>query len=173
MMSKPTKTFYYEYDGTAMYAQVFERNRDMGSEAYPLTEVDGQYKIGLVVDDATRKKMISDGVPETSMGYDMFKPVDGEEGMFTYIFKRTHLHKMFKDDNGNAQLQGPPNVVDWGATVKAMEPVYWDTEKNIWNGSKVKVKCSIYKGRANIVTLESVGVIELADAPEQKEVIRW
>jgi len=32
MMSKPTKTFYYEYDGTAMYAQVFERNPDMGSD---------------------------------------------------------------------------------------------------------------------------------------------
>ena len=43
-----SKTVYKTYDGTSMYAQVFERNRDMGSEAYPLDDVDGQYKIQLV-----------------------------------------------------------------------------------------------------------------------------
>lgn len=168
-----SKTSYYEYNGTSMYAQVFERNRDMGSEQYPLTDVDGQYKIQLVVDGATRDKMLKDGIPDTILGYDMFKPVEGEEDKYAYTFKRTHLHKNFKDDNGNPQLQGPPNVVDWNATMQQQQAVPWDTEQNIWNGSKVRVKCSIYKGRANIVTLESVGVVELAEQPEQKEVVRW
>ena len=95
-----SKTSYYEYDGTSMYAQVFERNRDMGSEMYPLDSVDGQYKIQLVVDKKTRDKMVKDGVPESAMGYDMFKPVEGEDDKFAYTFKRTHLHKNFKDDSG-------------------------------------------------------------------------
>jgi len=51
--------------------------------------------------------------------------------------------------------------------------VPWDTEQNIWNGSKVKVKVSIYKGRVNIVTLESVGVVEAAEAPERDEALVW
>mgnify|MGYP003125345435 CR=1 FL=1 len=173
MMNTPIKTFFYEYEGACMYAQVFERNRDMGSEVYPLDDVEGQYKIQLVVDDETRKQMIKDGIPESSMGHDMFKPVEGEDGRFGYTFKRTHLHKLFKDDNGKPQVQGPPNVVDWNATMQHQQAVPRDVEQNIWNGSKVRVKCSIYKGRANIVTLESVGVIDLAEEPQKDEVIRW
>jgi len=71
------------------------------------------------------------------------------------------------------EINGPPNVVDWKASQENKVAVPWDTEQNIWNGSKVKVKVSIYKGRVNIVTLESVGVVEAAEAPERDEALVW
>jgi len=166
-----SKTVYKTYDGTSMYAQVFERNRDMGSEAYPLTDVDGQYKIQLVFDEDMKKRMIADGIPDVILGNEMFK--ETEDGLYGYTFKRTHLHKRFTNDDGTPQVNGSPNVVDWKASQENKVAVPWDNEQNIWNGSKVKVKVSIYKGRVNIVTLESVGVVEAAEAPERDEALVW
>lgn len=157
-------TSYKVYDCALEYTQVFERNMDKGSDdndaARTVAAKGGQTKLTMVIGEDTKDQMIADGIPEKSMGYEMFKGPD-EDGNYRYVAKRP-WNSPFTDDDGEMVIFGEPNVVDYVKTQEAGEQVPWDSEVNIGNGSKAKVKLSIYKnGSKRIIRLESVGVIEL------------
>ncbi len=174
-MSKDTT--YKMYEGVAEWARLFEHNMDKGEgdsdAAATVREMGGQYKMDLLVDDATKAKMIADGIPENQLGYQMFK-ADPETGLWRYKVKRPHLSKNLMDkETGKPVVFGPPNVVDWAKVEKGIEPNKWDDQVLIGNGSKVKVKLSIYKnGKKRIIRLESVAVVDLVEYAGT-EGVRW
>jgi len=165
------QTKYRTYDCKINWAKVFEHNRDMGSEDYPLTEIDGQYSVEMEVDDETKAQMIADGIPEEALGYPMFKP--SEDGGWLYRAKRPHIEpKMIDQDTGKPVVMGPPNVVDWNKTQEAGEAVKWDSDVLIGNGSEGKVKLRIWSnGKRRKITLMSVAVSKLVEY--ESEGIKW
>ncbi len=174
-MSKDTT--YKMYDAVAEWARLFPHNMDKGEgdsdAAAVVRETGGQYKMDILVDDATKAKMIADGIPETSLGYQMFHLVP-ESGLWRYKAKRPHLSKTLKDkETGEPVVFGPPNVVDYKKIEAGIEPNKWDDQVLIGNGSKVKVKLSIYKnGKKRIIRLESVAVVDLVEYTGS-EGVRW
>ena len=106
-------TVYKIYEGKAKWARLFPHNMDKGEgdndAAETIRAVGGQYKMDFLVDDATKAKMIEDGIPETSLGYAQFKK-DDETGLWVYKAKRPHLSKYLKEDGEQVEF-GPPNVV--------------------------------------------------------------
>lgn len=163
-MAKGT-TSWKTYEAELEYAQVFTHNMDPGNDdtdaGQTVKEKGGQYKVTMIVDDSTKDQMVSDGIPEISLGYNMFHPVEGKEGFYRYVAKRPHLSPFKDEETGELQEFGPPNVVDWNKTLEAGEAVKWDDQELIGNGSTGKVKISIYKnGNKRIVRFESLAVME-------------
>lgn len=167
------KTTFHRIPAEFKYAKVFEHNRDMGNADrggdVDYSDIDGQYQLVAVISEETKDNMVAWGVPEESMGYKQFKPV--EDGKFEYRFKRPHKSKWLKDDDGNRVVMGPPEVVDLPASEAKMEAeggsklfehlVYWPSDELIGNGSSGFVKFQVYaNGKKRIVTLESVGIVD-------------
>jgi hypothetical protein len=166
-------TTYKVYDALMEYVQVFSHNMDKGDDktdaGRTVASKGGQTKVTMVITEEVKDQMITDGIPDKSMGYDMFKGPD-EQGLYRYTAKRP-WNSPFKDDDGAIVEFGEPNVVDYNATVEAGEQVHWDSEVNIGNNSKGKVKLSIYKnGAKRIVRLESVGITNLVEYVSNGEV---
>jgi hypothetical protein len=167
-------TTYKVYDASLDYAQVFERNMDKGNDdsdtGRTIASKGGQTKVTMVITEAVKDLMIADGIPEKSMGHDMFKGPD-ENGNYRYAAKRPWNSPFTDEETGEIKPFGEPNVVDYNATVEAGEQVPWDSEVNIGNGTEAKVKLSIYKnGSKRIVRLESVGVTKLVEYVSSGEV---
>lgn len=170
-----SKTKYYYCEGTCQYANVYESNRDMGNDFVDHSATDGQYQITMIFDEAQRDELIKNGIPTQVLGHKQIKPVEG--GKFSYRFKRPHKSKYLKDSEGNQLVVGAPDVIDIPASVSKMKSeqgtklwehfVLLDDSTLIGNGSKVKIKYSVYQGRATIVQLESVGVIDLVEYQEK------
>jgi hypothetical protein len=170
-------TTWKTYDAEIEYAQVFPHNMDKGNDnndaGRTAAATEGQFKLTMVVDQETKDQMVADGIPEKSLGYDMFKPVEGRDGFWRHTVKRPNLSP-FKDEDGNPQYFGPPNVVDYNATVETGTAVKWDDQQLIGNGSKGKVKVSIYKnGNKRIIRLESLGITEHVPYGDSEGAVRW
>jgi hypothetical protein len=166
-------TTYKVYDALMEYAQVFKRNMDKGDDntdaGRTVASKGGQTKVTMVITEEVKDQMISDGIPDKSMGYDMFKGPD-EDGLYRYTAKRP-WDSPFTDEDGEPKPFAEPNVVDYNATVEAGEQVHWDSAVDIGNGSGGKVKLSIYKnGAKRIVRLESVGVTNFVEYISSGEV---
>lgn len=167
-----SKTTVHYARGLCQYAKVFESNRDMGNDTVDHSATDGQYQITLVMDEKQKDNLLKSGVPSKVLGHTLIKQDD--EGNFTYRFKRPHKSKYLRDENGGQKIMGQPRVFDYNKTVKACEDagapkselynyfVDWDVSKDgfIGNGSEVIIKYSVYKGKATIVQLESVGIVK-------------
>lgn len=177
-MTKDKDTKWNVYDGVARWARLFQHNMDKGDgdsdAAQKVRDEGGQYKMDFLVDDATKAKMIADGIPENSLGYSMFK-LDEESGLWVYKVKRPHLSKYLKDENtGEPVVMGPPKVVDWNKVTANIAPATWDEEVLIGNGSKVKVKMFVYKSsKKRVIRLESVAVVELVPYESTNSNVRW
>lgn len=144
----------YVFKGKAMWARVFEENRDMfewddstGAFDKPST-CDGTYSISLVVDDDTYKDIKRSG----SMAAKFAKLDD--DGNDVVRFKRMHT----KRGKGGKVLEfssGAPSVVD-GSGNK------WTMEDNgeIGNGSDVEVTVTVYDTSYSPgTTLEEIKVV--------------
>lgn len=174
---KESKTIWLTLDTTLYYAQVFEENRD---KADMHSETDGITKVTLKLTDDQINEMIGLGVPETALGYATFKDVtiDGES-FRAYVAKRPWVSKYLKDENtGEPQVMGAPKVfVLADAVAKAKEAGSWrilDEHKTFWtiengligNGTKAKVKLSIYRGKNKagkptcVVVLEEIAIVD-------------
>ena len=177
MADKDKKTVWVTFDTTLYYPQVFEENRDKGDMH---SDTDGVTKVTLKLDDDQIQKMMDLGVPETALGYQTFKDVtiDGES-FRAYVAKRPWVSKYLKDDNGDPQLMGAPVVFDYNKAVEAfkeaggngvMKDEYitpWTMQDGlIGNGTKAKVKLSIYRGKNKagkptcVVTLEKIAITD-------------
>tara|TARA_R110000796_G_scaffold30122_3_gene80723 strand:+ start:174 stop:731 length:558 start_codon:yes stop_codon:yes gene_type:complete len=167
-------TTWKTYEAELEYAQLFERNMDKGNDdsdaGRTIAAKGGQTKVTMLITEDVKDQMIADGVPLVSMGYDMFKH-DPERDLFRYVAKRPWNSPFKDEDTGKIKPFGEPNVVDYPASVAAMEvaketgesvdAVQWDPSVNIGNGSLAKVKLSIYQnGSKRIIRLEGVAVVE-------------
>jgi len=157
MLKKKYPTFEAELE----YAKVFEHNRDMGNEKIDLSDTDGRYSVVLIIPQETKDMLVGMGIEEKSLGHDRFKPTG--DGRYRYQVYRTHLHKHIKDDDGNPILNGPPIVVDTNKKIinEDGQPDYepWDPEVLIGNGSTARIKLQLVYGRAVIVNLLKIGII--------------
>ena len=87
-------TTYKVYDALMEYAQLFERNMDKGDDktdaGRTVASKGGQTKVTMVITEKVKDQMIADGIPDKSMGYDMFKGPN-EAGLYSYNAKRPWL----------------------------------------------------------------------------------
>jgi len=159
-------TKWKEYECTLEWAKVFEDNRDMGGDqndaAKTVASHDGVYSVDMIVTDEVKAQMIKDGIPEISMGYEMFKDEGG--GMWRYKAKRRHAPAGQKNANGEQVILGPPNVIDLKKSLEADEVVNWDSAQKLGNGTGAHVKLRIYQnGQRRSITLGSIGVTDLVE----------
>lgn len=137
----------HKVTGKAMWARVFEHNRDLKGYNDAAVPYEGFYKIDLVLDKDQRKSLTSSG--------SSLKGRWNDEGEFIATFKRKHKDRF-------EWAGGAPKVLKADGSA-------W-TEKIIPNGSTVEVGFTVYTtSKATGTRLESVTVLEAAEMPEQKE----
>lgn len=175
---RDSKTVWVTFDTTLYYAQVFEGNRDK-AEMHEAT--DGVTKVTLRLSDEQIQEMIDLGVPESALGYPTFKDVtiDGEN-FRAYVAKRPWVSKYLKNEDGSPVQTGAPVVFDYNKMVqehkdagrtgrmKDEDITPWTIDDGlIGNGTKAKVKLSIYRGKNKagkptcVVTLEKIAITDL------------
>jgi hypothetical protein len=176
-------------DVTLYYPQLFEGNRDNGTMH---SETNGVTKVTVALTDAQEQELLGLGVPAVALGYQTFKDMTIDGVNFRgAVFKRPWDSKYLKNEDGSPQHMGAPKVFDFnnameawkaaGATGRIMDDhkTSWDSREDglIGNGSKGKVKLSVYRGTNKagkptcVVQLEEVAVTELVkyDAPARDE----
>lgn len=177
-MANDKKTIWLTLDTQLYYAQVFDGNRDNGDVH---AETDGVYKVTLKITNEQRQQLIDLGEQEIKLGYQTFKEatIDGET-FTSYVVKRPVKSKHLKDEAGEAQVMGEPLVFDlntafeaWNVAgaigyIKSEFKTKWTIQDGLLgNGTKAKVKISIYRGKNKagkptcIVTLEEIAITEL------------
>lgn len=166
------KTEWKTYDAVLKWAKVLPDQMEEGGPQNSATKTikkrEGMWSLEMHVTDATKQRMIRDGVPEEALGYNMFKPADDFDGYpWAYRAKRYVLTGM-KDENGKPIKNGPPIIADLNNLYEDDEgrkhATVWNPEEQgeLGNGTVAKVTLSIYKGDEDqrIVTLQKVGVVE-------------
>lgn len=128
--------------GIAMYARVFEHNRDLGSQPGDKYEYPEATSLDLIVDQDTLKQ-ISAVFPDV-------QPKVTDDGLVVK-FKR-------KWNNPKPERGGPPVVKDADGNP-------WDDSILIGNGSKVRVAAEIFQHKyGKSMRLLGVQVLELEEA---------
>lgn len=163
-MSK-TKTVYF--NGLARYARVFVGQEDTGAnlpegdQKRKFQEAKGFYTMDVVIDAATKKKMIADGIPGKGMSGQLFKEVEDKdtgEDLLIYRVRREVFNPKLTDKETGEQgvFMGAPKVID-------KDGKEWDREEmgDIGNDSAVTVKATVW-GESK-VTLQAVKVNELVE----------
>lgn len=155
------KTKYGVFEGEIYYARVFTGNMDDG-EIHEKTE--GQYNcVFIPKDEEELNKMRKLGFPDKSMGNQMIREYEAAGGRKGMKLKRPNKHPKIED------FGGAP-VVTHGLTEKVWD---MDVDGELGNGTKVKVKISIYgEGSTASVRLEKVAVLELVPYAAS-EAIGW
>ena len=174
-----SKTIWKTLECQIYYPQVFEDNRDNGEMH---SETEGVTKVTLRLSDDQIADLMSVGVPESALGYQTFKDVtiDGEN-FRAYIAKRPWVSKYLVDDaTGENKVLGAPLVFDYNKAMTSYEAAGsrgvmgkehitpWAIDDGlIGNGTKAKVKVSIYRGKNKagkptcVVTLEAIAIMDL------------
>jgi hypothetical protein len=138
--------------GKAMWARVFESNRDMVGFEGGAKETDGQYQIGLVLDKTGRLALKASGSA-------LQIKFDDDGNVKPVTFRRDHKHRLY-DWAG-----GAPKVTKADGTTWNQE-----TDGFINNDSEVEVSFTVYTtSKANGTRLESVKVLVAAEREEKEE----
>lgn len=163
-MSDKMKTIYHQAEGTVQYAQIFEQNRDQGTNGVNVNvdkarkKTDGLYKVMFTPKDEETKARMSEGLSDPMfMGHPRWR--DG-----AVMLTRKHV-----DPSGVADFGGAPEVVHFS---EGRHNDKWDYDNDgpIWNGAKVVIKYTTYgEGESQTVRLLKVGVIENGEEPEDYE----
>lgn len=180
-MTNEKKTVWITLDTQIYWAQLFEQNRDKGEMH---AETDGVCKTALRLTDAQVEELKSLGVPEQALGYQTFKQTTvGDDTFTSYVVKRPWKSKYLTDPKtGEAQIMGAPLVFDFNNAVEAWKAAAgigflkneyktpWTVEDGlIGNGTRAKVKLSIYRGKNKagkatcLVQLEEVAIVDLVE----------
>jgi len=174
---KDAKTVWVTLDTQLYYAQVFEENRDKGEMH---SETDGVTKVTLRLTDEQIQDMKDKGVPESALGYQTFKDMTiGDETFRTYTAKRPWVSKYLKNEDGSKVEMGAPLVFDYNKAAETFKEAggngfIKDEHITPWlmkdgllgNGTKAKVKLSIYRGKNKagkptcVVTLEKIAITD-------------
>ena len=170
-------TIWKTYPCKLKYAKVFKENMETGFDedgnpidadwAQTIRDRGGKWSVVMCVDDATKGKMIKDGIPEVTLGYDQFKPDDEFEGYpWGYNAKRYVLTNM-KNKDGSPVLNGPPAL---GNLKEIYEDERGKPHATLWtwedgelgNGTDADVTLSIYKnGKKRIIGLIKIALKEV------------
>tara|TARA_B110000858_G_scaffold153198_1_gene174578 strand:- start:155 stop:661 length:507 start_codon:yes stop_codon:yes gene_type:complete len=143
------------------WTKLREEDRDMGPRdgsdmANNFDVKQGIYVVNCVIDDATKSKMVADGIPNKGLQAQLFKT--SKEGKSFYKATRPHVNPKFFDKETGEQgvVMGAPKVL------KMVEGEYvnwdWDTDGLIGNGSRATVKFDVWDGK--ITTMEKVLVTD-------------
>ena len=149
-----SKTKYYTFEGKIQYPRVFPENKDTHDEYYGNT--DGAYHLTFYPTDVDKFLEV---YPKAK---GMFKgPLKDDDGKVYVKLTRRHLHKSFTEDNGDRVVLGPPEVVHWGEDEsKHNKPWTFADDGALGNDTTAMVKFSVYQGRAPIITLVKIGVVD-------------
>ena len=146
-----------DFEGTVSWYKGFESNRDMGENLQDGDQKDkmvsehGHYNAIVTVTEETRKAMIDAGCTTKGM-IGNFWQKQNDDGTWDYKIKRPHFNT--KVNKGEGKVMGPPITVD-------TENVPWDTDVEVGNGSKCKIRLDNWNGK--ILTWEATRVIELVE----------
>ena len=143
------------------WTKLREDDRDMGPRdgsdmANNFDAKQGIYVVNCVIDEATKNKMVADGIPNKGLQAQLFKT--SKEGKAFYKATRPHFNPKFRN-----QETGEQGVVTGAPAVLKMvdgEYINWDWEADglIGNGSKATVKFDVWDGK--ITTMEKVLVTD-------------
>jgi len=143
------------------WTKLREEDRDMGPRdgsdmANNFDAKQGIYVVNCVIDEATKSKMVADGIPNKGLQAQLFKT--SKEGKDFYKATRPHFNPKFRN-----QETGEQGVVTGAPAVLKMvdgEYINWDWEADglIGNGSKATIKFDVWDGK--ITTMEKVLVTE-------------
>lgn len=143
------------------WAKLRPEDRDMGPNdgsdmANNFSLKQGIYVVNLMLDEDSKAKMISDGVPNKGLQAQLFKTKT--DGQMYYKATRPHFNPKFKNQETGEQgvEMGPPAM--FKKVDKSYVPWDWDQDGLIGNNSKVIVKLDVWDGK--ITTLEKVAVID-------------
>lgn len=142
------KAQYITLEGKAMWAKVFEENRDMEGFEGSAKAYGGQYVIDLIMEPEEVSKLEEAG--------SRLKPKVTDDGVVVR-FKRKHI--------------GPFDDASGAPTVVKADGSPWDfgNDGPIGNGSTVRVRVCIYPSKFGKGTrLEAVAVKELVEFEERK-----
>lgn len=149
------KTKIVEMVGFVEWAKIFPQNMDDNMDFHEKTQ--GQFNMNFYPETEDEfEKYFSAGAPTSTMGHDTIKM--GTEGLGLGKFvrlKRPNVHPSGIEDFG-----GAPDVYDF---TEGESLARWDFDEKgeLGNGSKVKVKVSIYgTGPRASIRLEKVAVLE-------------
>ena len=143
------------------WTKLREEDRDMGPRdgsdmANNFDAKQGIYVVNCVIDDATKNKMVADGIPNKGLQAQLFKT--SKEGKAFYKATRPHFNPKFRNQETGEQgvVTGAP------AVLKMVDGEYvnwdWDADGLIGNGSKATVKFDVWDGK--ITTMEKVLVTD-------------
>ena len=143
------------------WTKLREEDRDMGPRdgsdmANNFDAKQGIYVVNCVIDEATKSKMVADGIPNKGLQAQLFKT--SKEGKDFYKATRPHFNPKFRNQETGEQgvVTGAP------AVLKMVDGEYinwdWDADGLIGNGSKATVKFDVWDGK--ITTMEKVLVTE-------------
>lgn len=141
--------------GYVEYARVFKHNMDANPEFHPT----GQFNVNFYPESQEDlQKFWDSGVPESFRGNSRLKsPREGDGyGIGQFIRLKRDNENRISDDLG-----GPPEVV-W--FTEGNENKAWDTDTDgeLGNGTKVRVKVTVYgSGDRTGHRLEKIGVLDL------------
>jgi hypothetical protein len=190
MADNKSKTVWVTlHDVTLYYPKLFDFNRDTGDMH---NDTQGVTKVTIALTEAQEKELLGLGVPVASLGYQTFKDMTVDGVNFRgFTVKRPWYSKYIKEDDGSFKFVGAPKVFDYNEAVEAWKAAgaqgrITDSQKTSWdvdskgligNGSKAKVKLTVYRGTNKagkatcVVQLEEVAITELVpyDAPARDE----
>ena len=136
--------------GTALWAKVFEANRDKEGYKGQAIEYDGQYVIQVIMDKTNRAVYKSSG----SAGQVKFD----DDGNSSATFRRKHKDRYESES-------GAPEVSDAEGNIWTLE-----NQGIIPNGSEIEVNFDVYTtSQSNGTRLKSVKVLKKADMPDREE----
>lgn len=150
-----SKTKIIVMTGFVEYAKIFPENMDDNMDYHAKTQ--GQYNVNFYPEsEADFKAFFDAGAPESAMGHDTVKLGNSELALGRYFkLKRPNIHPA-----GIEEFGGAPLVFDHtdGESLKRWS---FSEDGELGNGSKVKVKVSIYgSGQRAVVRLERVAVLD-------------
>ena len=178
-----SNTTWKTYSCKLKYAKVFNDNMDTGldKEGNPIEEDwaqtirdrGGKWSVDMLVSDAVKARMINDGIPEVTLGWDQFHPDDDFDGYpWRYSAKR-YVVTGFKDEKGKPVLNEPPTLGNLKETYEDEEgkirASLWTREDGlIGNGTDAKVTLSIYKNKnKRVITLQKIGLVNVVPYEEE------
>ena len=143
------------------WTKLREEDRDMGPRdgsdmANNFDAKQGIYVVNCVIDEATKSKMVADGIPNKGLQAQLFKT--SKEGKAFYKATRPHFNPKFRNPDTGEQgvVTGAP------AVLKMVDGEYinwdWEADGLIGNGSKATVKFDVWDGK--ITTMEKVLVTD-------------
>jgi len=150
-----TATKFVTMTGYVEYAKVFTQNMDDNMDFHEKTQ--GQFNMNFYPEgEGDFQAFFGAGAPESTMGYDTIKMGNSELALGKYIkLKRPNFHP-----SGIPAFGGAPKVFDFREGESTTQWVF-DEDGELGNGSKVKVKVSIYgSGPRASIRLERIAVLE-------------